>query len=115
MIIASTAISTTLITTSVAALAIIIGWFVIGTQRVTEELTSERRKAYVDLLAELDDLRAARLVRSEPSPGQPLTPLNAPRPDQSAGEPNCSLRRLCGTAELLSSDEMQRSKLVTSL
>jgi hypothetical protein len=72
MIIASTALTTTVITTTVAVLGIVIGWFVIGTQRVTEDLTRERRQAYVDLLAAVDEIRAARALVERPD-GQPIT------------------------------------------
>jgi hypothetical protein len=115
MIIASTAVTTTIITTSVAVLGIVVGWFVIGTQRVTEELTRERRKAYVDLLAEVDEMRAVHLARSEPAAGQRLTPPDAPPSDELAGARRQSLDGLRSTAELLSSDQMRRSKLLTSL
>jgi hypothetical protein len=34
----------------VAVVALVVGWFVLGTQRVTEELTKERRLAYAEVL-----------------------------------------------------------------
>ena len=45
-----------LITAGIAAISIIVGWFVIGTQRVTEELTADRRKAYLEVLAQADTI-----------------------------------------------------------
>ncbi|WP_151083305.1 hypothetical protein [Nocardioides cynanchi] len=44
--------SDAVLTAGVATAGIIIGWFVIGTQRVTEELTKERRAAYGRVLSE---------------------------------------------------------------
>lgn len=43
-----------LVTAGIAAVGIVIGWFVIGTQRVTEELTLDRRKAYGEVVAQAD-------------------------------------------------------------
>src|SRR4051812_24108384 len=60
MMIASTEITAPVIAASLATLGLVVGWFVIGTQRVTEELTKERRQAYVALLAKVDEVLAAR-------------------------------------------------------
>jgi hypothetical protein len=46
----------TVVTAAVAVLGLVIGWFLIGTQRVTEELTKERRAAYVKLVVKADEL-----------------------------------------------------------
>lgn len=61
-------------TIAVAALALtnialLVGWVVSGTQRVTEELTTERRSAYIDLLVCADAIRSSR---SSPEDIRPL-------------------------------------------
>jgi len=53
-------LSDPLITAAIAAAGIVVGWFVIGTQRVTEELTKERRSAYARVLAQADEIAADR-------------------------------------------------------
>lgn len=50
-------------------LALLVGWVVSGTQRVTEELTTERRRAYMDLLVCAEAIRSKR---SQPHEIRPL-------------------------------------------
>jgi hypothetical protein len=40
----------TVVTVAAGAIGLIVGWFVSGTQRVTEKLTDERRSSYLALL-----------------------------------------------------------------
>ncbi|HEX5087997.1 MAG TPA: hypothetical protein VFV89_09315 [Nocardioides sp.] len=54
--------SEALITAAIATVGIVVGWFVIGTQRVTEELTKDRRTAYAAVLAEAEEIVAERAV-----------------------------------------------------
>lgn len=42
------------VTVAVGAIGLIVGWFVLGYQRVTEKLTEERRGAYITLLHAAD-------------------------------------------------------------
>jgi hypothetical protein len=54
-----------LITAGIAVAGIVVGWFVIGTQRVTEELTTERRKAYGEVVAKADSIASGSARSSE--------------------------------------------------
>lgn len=85
--------------------SVVIGWFVTGTQRVTEELTKERRQAYRELLAQTDDLRG--WWTRDPALAQPPR-----RPDPREVK---ELRRLASAAQLLSSEEMLSSGRLSSL
>lgn len=49
--------ATTVVTVAVGAIGLIVGWFVSGYQHVTEKLTEDRRKAYLNLLIAADDAR----------------------------------------------------------
>ncbi|HEX3929925.1 MAG TPA: hypothetical protein VHW64_04435 [Nocardioides sp.] len=50
--------SAAILSPALAVVALVVGWFVLGTQRVTEELTKERRLAYAEVL------RQARVRKS---------------------------------------------------
>jgi hypothetical protein len=99
----------TVITATVAVLGLVIGWFVIGTQRVTEELTKERRAAYVKLVVKADELHDPWDPRGSETSGQ-VSPR--PRPNLADGKFAEQLKRLASAAEFLSSDEMRESCLM---
>ncbi len=75
---------------AVTNLALVIGWFVSGTQRVTETVTVERRKVYSDFIV------CAREVRK-------------------GGHPEPGIEELAQRAEVVASDEMLESKLIRRL
>jgi hypothetical protein len=52
------------VTVAVGAIGLIVGWFVSGYQRVTEQLTAERRTAYLELLD------AAENANDDPEPNR---------------------------------------------
>ncbi|MGZ6564429.1 MAG: hypothetical protein ACXVH3_35375 [Solirubrobacteraceae bacterium] len=95
----------TVITASVAVLGLVIGWFVIGTQRVTEELTKERREAYLKLVVKADELHDTWGTRQRETSADPNPGSQHNLADGDATE----LSRLASAAEFLSSDEMMRS------
>lgn len=78
------------VTAGIAAAGVIVGWFVIGTQRVTEELTSQRRAAYAAVLEQAD--RAADL-----------------------GGSTAELRRAVRAAEFLASERMYAAQRLPAL
>jgi hypothetical protein len=82
---------TAAITAIVGVAGLIVGWFVLGTQRVTETLTVERRSAYLKVI------KAASAAADEP------------QADHTA------LREAIVEAEFLASDRLARSRRISGL
>lgn len=79
-----------LIALVVTQIALVVGWLVSGTQRVTEALTSERRAAYLELLSAADATR---------------------RGDHDSARLALAVQR----AEFVASDEMNEARLIHTL
>ena len=86
-----------LIGASVASLGLITGWFVLGTQRVTEELTKERRDVYGTLLRAILDRASGR--------GDTAA---------DGGERRLSVEELAVKAQFIASPELYASQLLLS-
>ena len=80
-----------IVTVIVGIVGLIVGWFVSGTQNITEKLTEERRSAYLKLLKHADSAN------------------DNPRADRT------KLERAAKDAELICSDQMLNSGRISGL
>jgi hypothetical protein len=97
---ATSALSPYVVGALTSAIIIGIGWFVVSTQRVTEELTKERRAAYIALLQQADELHG-RFGGAEPF---------EEKAKKDRDENVTELKRRSSAAEFLSSNVMRDSK-----
>ncbi len=86
---------------------VVVGWLVSGTQRVNEELTSERRRTYGDLLC-----AEVGLSRTSKDGASREAPLIVGAENSSKASPTSTFRELATRARLISSGSMFKSGVI---
>ena len=87
-----------------SSLGVVAGWFVASTKRLTEELTKERRAAYVALLTKADEVHDLLMTSRE---SKEL--LSDAEWSKTRDEAVAELKRLNSAAEFLSTNIMRDS------